>query len=137
VKNGGPPIRILIVDDNRDAAASLGMVLKHLGADVHLAYDGEEALAMFDESAPALVLLDIGMPGMDGYEVARRLRARERGREAAIVALTGWGEEEDRRRAQEAGFEHHLVKPAKIDVLQKLLAELQDTASRNGPRRPS
>jgi len=74
---------------------------------------------------------------MDGYEVARRLRARERGREAAIVALTGWGEEEDRRRAQEAGFEHHLVKPAKIDVLQKLLAELQDTASRNGPRRPS
>jgi signal transduction histidine kinase len=124
------PMRVLLVDDNRDAAASLGMVLKHLGADVHLAYDGKEALQVFDESAPSVVLLDIGMPGMDGYEVARRMRAHSRGREAAIVALTGWGQEEDRRRAREAGFEHHLVKPAEIDVLQKLLAEIQRNRAR-------
>src|SRR5690348_4542329 len=118
-------MRVLLVDDNRDAAATLGMVLEHLGADVHVAYDGNEALQMFDERAPSVVLLDIGMPGMDGYEVARRMRAHSRGRDAAIVALTGWDQEEDRRRAREAGFEHHLVKPAEIDVLRRLLADIQ------------
>jgi PAS domain S-box-containing protein len=120
--------RILVVDDNVDAADSLGMLLKVLGADVRVAHDGRDALAMFPEYMPAVVLLDIGMPGMDGYEVARTIRARH-GSEVTIVALTGWGQDKDRQRAREAGFDHHLVKPAEIDALQALLASLDDKAN--------
>jgi signal transduction histidine kinase/CheY-like chemotaxis protein len=121
-----PRRRILVVDDNRDAGDSLGMILRHLGADVHVARDGDEALAAFAAYEPAVVLLDIGMPGMDGYEVARRMRALHPARRSALVALTGWGQEEDRRRAREAGFDHHLVKPAQLAALQALLASLED-----------
>jgi CheY-like chemotaxis protein len=78
-----------------------------------------------DAYHPSVVLLDLGMPGMDGYEVARRLRVRQNGRRVSIVALTGWGQDEDRRRTREAGFDHHLVKPADIEQLQSLLASLQ------------
>jgi CheY-like chemotaxis protein len=117
--------RILIVDDNRDAADSLSLVLKMLGADVRIAHDGSAALAAFEADTPSVVLLDIGMPGMDGYEVAREIRARYPERRAALVALTGWGQEGDRRRAREAGFDHHLVKPAEIATLESLLASLQ------------
>jgi len=123
------PMRILVVDDNRDAAASLGMILEVLGAEVRVAHDGAEALDAFHASDPAVVLLDIGMPGMDGYEVARTLRACYPGRRPALVALTGWGQEEDRRRVRAAGFEHHLVKPAEIDILQALLMDIQRRAS--------
>jgi CheY-like chemotaxis protein/anti-sigma regulatory factor (Ser/Thr protein kinase) len=119
------PLRVLVVDDNRDAAASLGMVLEGLGAKVRLAHDGHEALDAFGAADPAIVVLDIGMPGMDGYEVARALRARYPDRHPALVALTGWGQEQDRRRAREAGFEHHLVKPAEMDALQSLLADIE------------
>ncbi len=119
-----PKQRILVVDDNRDAADSLGMILRLLGADVRIARDGLEALDAFPSYDPSVVLLDIGMPGMDGYEVARAIRARFPERHATIVALTGWGQDEDRRRAQEAGFDHHLVKPAEIGALQLLLASL-------------
>jgi PAS domain S-box-containing protein len=119
-----PQQRILVVDDNRDAADSLSMVLKFLGADVRVARDGRQALEEFDAYDPAVVLLDIGMPGMDGYEVARRIRRRFPERRASIVALTGWGQEKDRRMAQEAGFDHHLIKPAEIGALQALLASI-------------
>jgi CheY-like chemotaxis protein len=116
--------RILVVDDNGDAAESLGMVLRLLGADVRVAHDGHQAIEAFGAYGPAVVLLDIGMPGMDGYEVARTLRRRFPDHRAALVALTGWGQAKDRRLSQEAGFDHHLVKPADINALQALLASL-------------
>ena len=127
-----PPVgkRILVVDDNRDAADSLSMVLKFLGADVRVAHDGPEALAAFEAYDPAVVLLDIGLPGMDGYEVARRIRSGFPSRRAALVALTGWGQDKDRRQAREAGFDRHLIKPAEISALQALLASLEESPQR-------
>jgi CheY-like chemotaxis protein len=112
------------VDDNRDAGDSLSMILKILGAEVRVARDGPEALAALPDYDPEIVLLDIGMPGMDGYEVARRIRADKPGPRPAIVALTGWGQEQDRREARAAGFDHHLVKPAEIGALKTLLTSL-------------
>jgi PAS domain S-box-containing protein len=122
---GLAPRRILVVDDNRDAADSLGMLLRFLGADVQVAHGGHEALDAFEAYQPSVVLLDIGMPGMDGYQVARAIRGRENGAGVPLVALTGWGQEEDRRRSREAGFDHHLIKPADIAALQSLLASLE------------
>jgi len=119
-----PPRRILVVDDNRDAADSLGLLLEVLGAEVRVARDGPEALEAYSAYDPAVVLLDIGMPGMDGYEVARRIRAQSPGPRPTIVALTGWGQENDRREAREAGFDHHLVKPAEIGALKELLRSI-------------
>jgi PAS domain S-box-containing protein len=117
--------RILVVDDNEDAADSLVMILKLFGADVRVARNGPDALEVFRDFEATIVLLDIGMPGMDGYEVARRLRDEFGGRRRlALVALTGWGQEEDRRKAREAGFDHHLVKPAEIEELQALLSSI-------------
>ena len=113
--------RVLVVDDNIDAAETLAMLLGMIGADVHVTHDGPAALAAFATSPPELVLLDIGMPGMDGYEVARRLRALDPEHRVSIVALTGWGQNEDRRLAREAGFDHHLVKPANLDALRAIL----------------
>jgi CheY-like chemotaxis protein len=120
------PLRILVVDDNRDAAESLAMLLGSLGAKVHAAHSGPEALEKFAAHAPQVVFLDIGMPGMDGYEVARRIRSRHPDSRTTLVALTGWGQDEDRRKARAAGFDHHLVKPAEIDALQELLASVDD-----------
>ena len=116
--------RVLVVDDNRDAGDSLGQILGMLGAEVRVARGGAEALSEFAEYAPSVVLLDIGMPGMNGYEVARTIRTRYPGHGTSLVALTGWGQEEDRRRVREAGFDHHLVKPAEIDALQQLLTSI-------------
>jgi CheY-like chemotaxis protein len=113
--------RILIVDDNKDAADSLGELLEDLGSEVRVAHSGSAALTIFEEFAPAFVLLDIGMPDMDGYEVARAIRRRHPGSHAVLVALTGWGQEADRRRAREAGFDHHLVKPPDLRALQAIL----------------
>jgi CheY-like chemotaxis protein len=113
--------RILIVDDNEDAADSLGEILEDLGSEVRVAHSGSAALAIFQEFAPAVVLLDIGMPDMDGYEVARTIRRRHPQSRAVLVALTGWGQEADRRRAREAGFDHHLVKPPDLRALQAIL----------------
>jgi CheY-like chemotaxis protein len=118
------PQRVLVVDDNEDAATSLGMLLNFLGADVRVEHDGPAALSAFDAYRPGIVLLDIGMPVMDGYEVARTLRMRADGARVPLVAVTGWGQEEDRRRAKDAGFDYHLVKPADIEALQALLASL-------------
>jgi PAS domain S-box-containing protein len=117
--------RILVVDDNRDAAESLSMILRFLGADVQVAHGGREALDILSTYEPSVVLLDIGMAGMDGYEVARRIRTAFPEQPPTIVALTGWGQEDDRQRARDAGFDHHLIKPADISVLQALLASLR------------
>jgi signal transduction histidine kinase/ActR/RegA family two-component response regulator len=117
-------LRVLVVDDNRDAADSLGVLLDVLGYDVRVAHDGNAALEAVGRFEPVLVLLDLGMPEMDGYEVARRLRAGPGGHALVIVALTGWGQEEDRQRSRAAGFDHHLVKPTDIDALQRLFAEV-------------
>jgi PAS domain S-box-containing protein len=117
-------LSVLVVDDNRDAAQSLAMLLHTAGADVHVAHDGPAALAQFEHGEPDIVLLDIGMPDMDGYEVARRLREISRPERVAIVALTGWGQDEDRQRVRDAGFDHHLVKPVDLASLQALLTSL-------------
>ncbi len=114
---------ILIVDDNVDAADTLAALLSFEGYETCVAHDGPTGLARFDERAPQIVLLDIGMPGMDGYQVARELRSRAEGRRARIIALTGWGSERDRQRTKEAGFDEHLVKPIEFDQLVHLLHE--------------
>ena len=114
--------RVLVVDDNHDAADSLGMLLQFLGAEVMVVHDGYAALEAMKSFAPAVVLLDLGMPGMNGLEVARRMREDPKAREMTLVALTGWGQREDRRRTTEAGFDHHLVKPADLGALQSILA---------------
>src|SRR5688572_10740500 len=102
---------ILIADDNQDALESLALMLRLEGHEVHCASDGEEALALAGLRRPEIVVLDVGMPKLDGCEVARRIRAESWGRDAVLVALTGWGQEADRRRSREAGFDMHLVKP--------------------------
>jgi CheY-like chemotaxis protein len=113
--------RVLVVDDNHDAADSLGMLLQFLGAEVRVVHGGREALEAMVEFRPRVVLLDLGMPHMDGLEVARRMREDPRMRDATLVALTGWGQREDRRRTGEAGFDYHLVKPADMRTLQSIL----------------
>jgi len=123
-------MRILIVDDNADAADTLSLFLEHAGAEVSVARAGEEALASFPLLRPDVVLLDIGMPEMDGYEVARRIRALEGGNETVLIALTGWGQESDQRRATQAGFDHHFTKPADLAALQALLGRVADGAPR-------
>jgi two-component system CheB/CheR fusion protein len=102
---------ILIADDNQDALESLALMLRLEGHEVHCASDGEEALALAGLRRPEIVVLDVGMPKLDGCEVARRIRAESWGRSAVLVALTGWGQDADRRRSREAGFDMHLVKP--------------------------
>jgi CheY-like chemotaxis protein len=117
-----PQRRILVVDDNVDAAESLALLLQMEGHDVRVTHDGAAALAAVEADPPDLVFLDIGMPVMNGYDVAQRLRQRPGLEKLVLVAMTGWGQEEDRRRSQEAGFDHHLVKPAEPEALRRLLA---------------
>lgn len=119
------PRRALVIDDNRDAADTLAMVLQALGAQTLVAYDGHDGVAVFADFHPDLVLLDLGMEGLDGYETARRLRSLPGGSRATLVALTGWGQAADRNRTQEAGFDAHLTKPASILSLDELLRRRQ------------
>jgi signal transduction histidine kinase/ActR/RegA family two-component response regulator len=121
----GNPQRILVVDDNHDSADSSAILLKMLGADVHLTYDGPSALEAIDSYRPDVVLLDIGLPGMNGHEVARRIRKRPELDHLTLIAITGWGQAEDRARSRAAGFQHHLVKPVDPTELQALLAALE------------
>jgi PAS domain S-box-containing protein len=121
---GSAPRRILVVDDNRDAADTLRLLLRMMGSEVNTAHDGIEAVAAAAEFRPEVVLLDLGLPKLDGYEAARRIRAQEGGAGMFLVALTGWGHEEDRRRSLEAGFDLHMTKPVEFDALRKLLASL-------------
>jgi CheY-like chemotaxis protein len=112
--------RVMIVDDNRDAADSLGMLLQFEGRQTLCVYSGEEALEQFASFRPQLVLLDIGLPGVDGYEVARRLKAAEPA--MRVIALSGYGQVEDRQRSTAAGFDAHLIKPVDLDALKRALA---------------
>jgi PAS domain S-box-containing protein len=116
--------RILIVDDNRDSADSLAMYLEMKGHQTTVAYGGEQAIELAETLRPDAVLLDIGMPKVNGYEVCRRIRELPWGRDTLMVALTGWGQKQDQRRSEEAGFDRHMVKPIEPSALMKLLASL-------------
>ena len=116
--------RILVVDDNEDAAEWLATVLSLNGHETHVAHDGLEAISVAERIRPDAVLLDIGLPRLDGYEVCRRIRAQSWGQDLLLVALTGWGQDEDRQKSKDAGFDAHLVKPVDDEVLLKLLASL-------------
>jgi signal transduction histidine kinase len=117
--------RILVVDDNPDAAESLAMLLKLSGHEVHIAHDGLEAVEVAAKLQPDVILLDIGLPRLDGYEAARRIRKQPRDKGVILVALTGWGQDEDRRRSEEAGFDAHMIKPVDLDALANLLVKLR------------
>jgi signal transduction histidine kinase len=117
--------RILLIDDNIDGLKMLSMLLSTYGHDVATAQSGQRGIEQVADFSPNLILLDIGMPGMDGYETARRLRALPQGDQLVLVALTGWGQEEDRRRTREAGFDFHLVKPLDIEDIQLLFSEVE------------
>jgi PAS domain S-box-containing protein len=122
-----PPVgdlSVLVVDDNRDAADSLGTLLRAMGARATVVHDGGAALERLETLHPDLVLLDLGMPGLDGYEVAQRIRQQPRNDDITLVALTGWGQEEDRRRSRAAGFDHHLIKPADATQLHNLMSSV-------------
>jgi CheY-like chemotaxis protein len=120
--------KVLVTDDNEDAAAALALLLTHMGNEVQIAHNGEEALSVAAQFRPDLILMDVGMPRLDGLEATRRLRKTEWGRRAAIVALTGWGQEADKRRSHEAGADDHLVKPVDPQALEKVLASLPATS---------
>ena len=115
-------LRILVVDDNKDAVQSMAMLLEVSGNDVRLAHEGKHALELAQQFKPHVVLLDIGLPGMDGYEVARRLRQQPPLQRSLLIALTGYGQPEDRKRSRAAGFDYHLVKPVDPTELEELLA---------------
>jgi CheY-like chemotaxis protein len=123
---GALPLRILVADDNQDSAESLAMLLTMMGHDVRTELDGAQAVETARAFQPQVVLLDLGMPRLNGYEAARRIRALPGGDDMVLIAQTGWSQPEDRRRSQEAGFDHHVVKPIPSGSLEKLLA----------PRRP-
>jgi PAS domain S-box-containing protein len=120
--SGVPPRRILIVDDNEDSAESLAMLLEISDHDTRSAYDGEQALRIAEEFRPHVVLLDIGLPKLNGYEVCRRIRQEPWGKDILMVALTGWGQNDDRRKSREAGFDAHLVKPVGHESLMEVLS---------------
>jgi len=115
-----PPRRVLVVDDNIDAAATLGTLLQLLGHAAHCLSDPHQVIETFEAFAPEIVFLDIGMPGLSGYDVAGQLRAHPAGRNVTLVALTGWGQAEDRKRTAAAGFDHHVVKPAELETIQRI-----------------
>lgn len=126
IDNDGPLLpkqRVLIVDDNQDAARLLAIFVQMLGNDVKVAHDGREAVEQAADFCPDIVLLDLGMPVMDGYQAAEKIRQAPWGTDVILVALTGWGQEEDKRRTREVGFDHHLVKPADPETLKAILAK--------------
>ncbi|HEX5761190.1 MAG TPA: PAS domain S-box protein [Thermoanaerobaculia bacterium] len=127
--SSGGTRRILVVDDNRDSAASMAMMLRLRGNEVRTAHDGIEAVELAEGFRPQVVLMDIGMPRLSGYEATRRIREQPWGRDMAIIALTGWGQEVDRARSKQAGCDGHLVKPVNLPDLEKVLAELQRAAT--------
>ena len=134
--------RVLVADDNRDAAESLADVMRELGGDVSLAYDGEQAVELARVIQPDLALVDIGMPKLDGYQVAQRIRSEAGARALKLVALSGWDQVDDRRRARAAGFDEHLVKPAELDKLRALLESAtrlkeDDGSEAAGGKRPA
>ena len=119
---GARTLRVLIVEDSLDAAQTLQDLLQSLGYDVSVAYTGPEGLQAALQLHPNVVLCDIGLPGLDGYQIAIQLRQQPAGRSTRLIAVTGYGAAEDRRRAKEAGFDHHMTKPVDLDELETLLA---------------
>lgn len=124
VKNAPRRFRILVVDDNHDSALSLAMMLSIMGHDTRTAHDGESALESAQSFLPEVVLLDIGLPKLNGYEVAQRIREQSWGTSMFLIAVTGWGQEEDRQRSSEVGLNVHMVKPVEPSALERLLAAL-------------
>jgi CheY-like chemotaxis protein len=124
----GARLRLLIVDDNRDAAETLGMYLESAGHEIHLAFDGADALARVASIHPDACLLDVGLPDMNGYELARRLRELPETRRTSMFAITGYGSKNDREHSAHAGIQHHLTKPVDTAVLKQLLAEITPRA---------
>jgi CheY-like chemotaxis protein len=124
----GPSLRVLVVDDNADMAVSLAILLRGSGHDVRTAHDGPTALQAALDYRPNVVLLDIGLPGIDGYEVAKRLRQQPIFSTVVLVAMTGFGQQSDRQRSQDAGFNHHLVKPADFEQVRQILATVSQKA---------
>ncbi len=120
--------RVLVVDDNEDAAASLGVLLAHAGAEIFTADDGEEAISIAARVRPDVVLLDIGLPKINGYDVARVIR-EGLGSSAVLIAVTGWGQDGDRERSKEAGFDHHLIKPVRPEALLRLVRDLDGSSA--------
>ena len=123
------PIKVMVVDDNRDAAILMGRLLRTLGNDVQVVHDGFSALEMAQQFRPDAVLLDIGLPEMDGYDTARMLRELPACKDVLIIAVTGWGQEEDREKGRLAGFDHHVVKPADSATLMELLTSVREPAA--------
>ncbi|HSW17929.1 MAG TPA: response regulator [Ramlibacter sp.] len=116
-----PMLRVLVVDDNHDAADTLAEVLQIMGCETDTAYDGQEGVEKADKMRPDAVVLDLGMPRLNGYEACEHIRAQTWGRDVRLVAVSGWGQQDDRRRSMEAGFDAHLVKPVAPDALMALL----------------
>ena len=116
--------RLMVIDDNKDAAESMSMLFELWGYEVVCVFDGRAALATAVSYKPDAVFLDIGLPGMDGYEIAERLRELPESARAVLIAITGYGQDEDRRRSREAGIDHHLVKPVAPETLHELLSSL-------------
>jgi CheY-like chemotaxis protein len=125
IGESAPKHRLLVVDDNKDAAESMSMLLEMWGHEVAFAYDGPSAIETAEQWQPQAVFLDIGLPGMDGYEVAERLRELPQAKDAVLIAITGYGQEDDRLRSRRAGIDHHLVKPVAPDALRNLIDSLQ------------
>ncbi len=125
----GPSLRVLVVDDNVDTATSLALLLRESGHDVRTAHDGLTALEAAIDYRPDVALLDIGLPGLDGFEVAKRMRQQPILQKAVLVAMTGYGKESDRQRSREAGFDHYLVKPAKFEKVQEILVSVSEKAT--------
>ncbi len=123
-------LRILIVDDNRDGADSLALMLRIMGNDTRTAYDGQQGVEVAEEFRPEILLFDIGLPKLNGYEACRRIREQPWGKDMVLIAVTGWGQDEDRRRSRDAGFDDHLVKPVDPQALMTLLAEVADTRAK-------
>jgi CheY-like chemotaxis protein len=121
------PLRVLIADDNRDGAETMGMFLGLSGHDVILAHTGAEALEIASRCKPDVAVLDIGMPVLNGYEVAKKIRLEAWGANLTLIAVTGWGQESDKRLAYAAGFDHHLTKPVDPEQLERLLTQGKST----------
>jgi CheY-like chemotaxis protein len=127
--SAGERLRVLVIDDNRDNAESLRLLLGLMGHNVRVALDGIEGIRVAEDFRPNVILLDIGMPDLDGHEVCRRIRSHDWGRAMVLIAQTGWGQDEDRRRTQACGFDYHLVKPISHAALTEMLAKVSGNAA--------
>ena len=126
------PRRVLVVDDNQDGAASMAMMLRLMGDEVRTAHDGVEAVEVARQFSPQVILMDIGMPRLNGLDATRRIRAQPWGQSTTIIALTGWGQNSDKERSREAGCDGHLVKPINLIDLEKLLSEVDSASAEAG-----